>query len=174
MRLIAVDPGANHPACAEFLDGVLVRSGRVKLPRTLVRYDPLDRARCIAGFVNNDYNLIEANEVVIELPQVYARSKSKGDPNDLILLAAVCGAIAARCMHAKVTCYRPRQWAGNVPKTTTGDPWKSPRGQRIWSRLSASERAATSNDHDSTDSVGIGLFRLGRLAPRVVLPGALP
>lgn len=170
--LLAVDPGARHPAVASFVNGVLTRAERIPLPGKFARLTPLARASAIAREIDELVVLRLFDRVVIELPQVYARGKSKGDPNDLILLAAVCGAVAARCTGEVVT-YRPREWAGNIPKATTGDPWESPRGRRIWSRLADSERAGVEKSHDAVDAAGIGLFDLGRLTPRRVFPGAV-
>jgi hypothetical protein len=41
--------------------------------------------------------------------------------------------------------------------------WGTPRGRRIWSRLSEAERALCPDQNDAIDAVGIGLWALGRL-----------
>ena len=74
-------------------------------------------------------------ELIIELPQVYAKShqvgvKSKADPNDLIELAATVGAIT-QTIDAPVVVYLPAEWKGQVPKAIMHD--------RARARLTADE-----------------------------------
>jgi hypothetical protein len=109
-------------------------------------------------------------QVVIEWPQIYRASKSKGDPNDLPGLAGVGMAIAAR-LDVEVVSYLPRQWAGGTRKAETGDPLDSPRGRLVWRCLSPDERGRVVPSHDAIDAVGLGLHHLGRLQRRVY-PGA--
>lgn len=100
--------------------------------------------------------------IAIEKPQVYARSRSKGDPNDLINLAGVVGAITellGRSFDAKVVAYLPAEHKGNVPKEVTAD--------RMFQRLTDMEKGrlvlpAKSLQHNVFDAVWIGLYHLGR------------
>jgi hypothetical protein len=132
------------------------------------------------------------DSVVFERPQWYARAKSKGDPNQLAGVAGVAanvtGMLWKNCIH--VTSPTPAEWIGQVSKVcpacegrkTTkrtdgkkgrGAPriciechnsaWGTPRGRRIWSRLSEAERALCPDQNDAIDAVGIGLWALGRL-----------
>lgn len=112
-------------------------------------------------------------ELAFEWPQVYRGAKSKGDPNDLPGLAGVGMAVAGMLPGLElVRSPTPAQWSGQLPKSTTGDPWASPRGQRVRSRLSPAELGLVQAQHDAIDAVAIGLWALGRLAPRRVFPGA--
>ena len=178
--LLTLDPGMGHPACAVFKDGRLVDCMRIagSLDTTA---DPAMRSCVVADgvmawFSARDFDLLD--EVAMELPQFYSRKKSKGDPNKLALLVLVCGAVAARMRTeygCAITCYHPGEWAGQLPKSTKrGEALTSPRGLRVVSKLSDAERGALADDHDSVDSVGIGLHHLGRFAPVRVFPGALP
>ncbi len=108
--------------------------------------------------------------LVAELPQFYAVGKGKGNPNKLALLTLVVGAVAGQLA---VPCYDflPAEWIGGVPKAEAGDPWKSPRGAIIGSRLRPAERLRVASNHDSVDVAGIGLKILGRL-DKGVFPGA--
>lgn len=114
------------------------------------------------GAVNAVANKIyfDATELAIELPQVYDRARSKGDPNDLIQLAAVVGGIVDR-LGRKTAIYLPREWKKQVPKKIMCE--------RIESRLSEVERAevelpaSAKLKLDVWDAVGIGLHHLGRL-----------
>jgi hypothetical protein len=105
-----------------------------------------------------------------ERPQIYRETKSRGDHNDLPPLAAVGTAVAcmlrARLMRLRVLSPTPAEWSGQLPKATTGDPWRTPRGRRIASRLREDEIACVPAQHDCIDAVGIGLHVLGRLGIR--------
>lgn len=178
---LAVDPGLNAPACARFVGGVLVRAEPVRVPRAYSKLDMIDRCRKVAELINGWY--LEQREMglgarmldvhlVVERPQIYRASKSKGDPNDLPPMVGIDAALAT-LMGCPVTSYLPREWVGGTSKVETGDAWMSPRGQRVWSRLSEAERqAVVVVTHDVVDSVGLGLFHLGRFTPRQVYPGS--
>ena len=110
--------------------------------------------------------------LVIEWPQVYRAGKSKGDPADLLPLVGVGMCLAGLLHPGAIKSPTPAEWIGQLPKSTTGDPWASARGQRIGSRLSDVERGRVVPSHDAVDAVGIGLYCLGRLERRRVFPGA--
>jgi len=54
--------------------------------------------------------------LVIELPQVYQGGKAKGDPNDLIKLAALVGALSYTIKSVRTILVSPGQWKGQLPK----------------------------------------------------------
>jgi hypothetical protein len=102
------------------------------------------------------------DEAVIELPQVYPRSKP--DPNDLIVLAASAGRAREAIGWSKSRFVLPREWKG----TLNGDAM----AVRIVEALSEDERRVyfaavdkiPEGSHDNVaDAVGIGLWKLGRL-----------
>jgi len=182
--LLAFDPGADHPACAFFRAGILQCAERVRVDEGWKDLPPVARAvriaeACLRWGIGRE---AEPRVLVCEHPQVYRAKKSKGDPNDLILLATINGALAGmlalavskRDIGLQILSPTPAEWAGQLPKATTGDPWLSPRGLRIRERLSDAEALVVQPSHDALDSVGIGLHVLGRFAPRHVYPGALP
>lgn len=107
------------------------------------------------------------DHVVIEWPQVYTAGKSKGDPNDLLPLVGVGCALCALASYAKLWRFLPAEWKGQLPK---GEAYET----RLRARLSAQELAviedAGSLTHNTLDAVGLGLFFLGRFAPRKVFP----
>ena len=95
-----------------------------------------------------------------EFPQVYTQSKSKGDPNDLISLAAVDGAIADGC-EGEVITLKPRDWKGQLHNDATDE--------RIRGRLTAAEtkilaecKCPPSLLHNVVDAIGIGLKAVNR------------
>lgn len=166
MKLLAIDPGLRYPAIARFEDGVLVYASRVPIPRGITTHTPvLERCRAIAIALIGDYR---PDVVITEYPQIYVREKSKGDPNNLIPLAAIGACIAGLLPSTKIISPKPKDWTGNLPKSEEGNPWDSPRGRRIWGRLSAEERVRVVPSHDAVDSVGIGLWYLGRFDRRRV------
>lgn len=174
---LALDPGIRYPACAIFVDGKLVSASRVKLPGKLAKLPMGARVREVSLLIEawvsgQGYDRETIEHVVFECPQVYRAGRSKGDPNDLIPLALVGGYVAGIYVHATVTNPLPREWIGQLPKSTKGDPWASARGELVARRLDATERAAVVPSHDAIDAVGIGLFHLDRLIRRV-LPGAV-
>lgn len=165
--LLAVDPGLRYPAAAFFRDGVLTKASRVPVPTAWAK---LPRGERVFRIV---YAIVEwtgetPDHLVAEFPQVYRAGKSPGDPNDLLPLAAIAVGIGIR-FGLVPDCVLPRDWIGQVPKHEKGDPWRSPRGGLIWSRLSACERGRVVASHDAIDATGIALFATGRLAR--VLPG---
>lgn len=173
--LLALDPGIRYPAVALFADGELVFASRVKLPGKLTKLQMGERVRQIGNliYVHVAQYVTSVDHLVYECPQIYSRRKSKGDPNDLIPLALVCGLVSGRFPAATVTALKPREWCGQLPKSTVAsEVWTSARGELVARRLNAAERASVVSSHDAIDATGIGLFHLDRLYRRV-LPGAV-
>ena|SRR5688500_1924883 len=164
--LLACDPGLRYPAAAWFTDGVLVKASRVKI-KVDTSEQIAKRCRDI-GLAIADWCPGLPDALIVEWPQIYTADKSKGDPNNLIGLAGVGACLAGLFPNSSILSPRPREWTGNIPKSETGDPWKSPRGQRVWDRLNATERLAVVPSHDAIDAVGLGLFALGRFTRRRV------
>lgn len=97
--------------------------------------------------------------VVIELPQIYPGSRSKGNPNNLIKLAFEAGRLIGDKAFETVL---PRQWKGTIKKEVML--------RRILSRLTDEEIAMLkalklpkSKEKECIDAIGIGLWKLGRL-----------
>ena len=173
-RLLALDPGTKHPAIASFLDGKLVRADRVKVPACVAKMGRLERCRTIANLVVDRAMKFSDGNVyahfVAEMPQIYNRRSSKGDPNKLMLLALVVAAVAGE-MDITSYDYLPAEWIGGIPKSTkAGDAWTSPRGAIIKSRL-RDEWTLCADNNDAVDACGIGLKIIGRL-DRSIFPGA--
>lgn len=165
--LLAVDPGLRYPAAAVFQGGVLVKASRVKLKGINTKTPILERCRVIALSIV-DWAQVTPDIIVSEYPQVYTRDKSKGDPNQLIPLAAIGACLAGLFPSTQIISPKPRDWTGNIPKSEDGDPWASARGRRIWGRLTPAERSCVVPSHDSVDAVGLGLYALGRFERRRV------
>jgi hypothetical protein len=158
--LLAVDPGLRGCGVALFDGGRLVRCAYVRGSR-----DGQDAAAWaeMAGEVYA-WGGADATRVVSEFPKVYSVGKSKGDPEDLLQLAAVVGAISAHWGSEGITLevVRPYQWKRQVPKDIMTS--------RIINLLDAQEGAqaragmpAKSYQHNVWDAIGIGLNALGRI-----------
>lgn len=169
MRLLAVDPGLRACGCAVFSDGALVAASYVcsTLGRETAA-QAVATARAVAAYAQRLCGVVD--EVALEWPVVYATRIRRGlagaDPNDLLGLAAVDGAVAALVGAPSVT-YAPREWKGQMPHGALE--------ARVRSRLDAGELRVlndavaalpASKSHNVVDAVGVGLHQVGRLAPR--------
>lgn len=179
--VLALDPSyGGSCGVAAFRDGRLTVAGDVS-PRmygTREADDPVVRALNVARAVIKwgECNAVRPAVLACEWPQIYRATKSKGDPNQIVPLAAVVQAVAtlqwANNPQIKIVSYKPAEWAGQLPKDTK-NPKSSPRGLRILSKLESSEVTIWSAlGHDAIDAVGIGLHYLGRLTPHRVFAGA--
>jgi len=153
--LLAVDPGLSCSGVAVFdaLDHSLQRAA----PITALGRDRLQiPQRCLMMAAAIRAYGDTPDYLVCEWPQIYTSGKGKGDPNDLIPLAVICGMLAAQYPSASVYTYAPREWKGQVPKRVMVT--------RVLGRLSDEELALlTTSDHNAIDAIGIGLWHLGRL-----------
>lgn len=156
--LIAIDPGVH--AC-----GVAMFStyGDLRLA-ALVRAAPQGSwamaAQAVCELVRVSRDSESGCVAVIERPRIYP-GRRREDPNDLLSLAGVVGAItmALHIYGARVDHVFPADWKGQVPKRQMGE--------RILARLSAGELArvedAGSKTHNIVDAIGIGLFANKRM-----------
>lgn len=151
--LVPIDPGKLACAAAVFspyLGGHTLRAVYYGLdPKALERL--VDAHRC-------QHPACPA-ECVLEVPQVYSRSTSKGDPNDLVAIAVEGGRM---CSPYRTTYVKPAAWKGQVPKHI--------HHMRIRKILSGEEAAIidsypilASKRHNLLDAVGLGLRTLGRM-----------
>lgn len=184
--VLAIDPSVTSPGASLFRHGVLFACDRVRIPKTVAALPAGQRWLRVAQEIGAWWDDVRENAgyirtVVFECPQIYTREKSKGDPNKLIGLAGVgqsvavlitAGNIAQRVRPPEILTPLPAEWTGQLPKFTKGDVWKSPRAQRIASRLQPAERALVPAQHDAIDSLGLGLWALGRYERARVFPGA--
>jgi hypothetical protein len=200
--LIAVDPSVNSPGVSLFRFGKLVACTRVGIASSVADLPIGQRYMRVGMLIAawwqetcDDVDGVTHNHVVrtvcYEHPKWLseAAGKTKGNPNDLAGLVGVGQSFATfmACHNAHVgqrppellTPY-PDEWTGQVPKTVKTpkgnkipkNPWESPRGERIRSRLEASELAVAPAQHDAIDSIGLGLHALGRYERVRIFPGA--
>lgn len=113
MKLIAFDPDFHSTSYAVIKDGRLTRVGVIRTSKKLKGLaaiaDQIKQSTTIIGY----FDL-----VVVEVPKAYPRSKVQ--PNDLIGLAIVAGAVAnSVCADMAQPAYLlayPQQWKGTVDK----------------------------------------------------------
>jgi hypothetical protein len=136
--LISIDPGKT-PGIAVFKDGVLVDCG-------------IDTSQTPYAPSGPDF------QCVCEIPQVYRIGKGKGDPNDLVMVAACAGRMTA--LFPNPSFVKPERWKAQVDGDIMCD--------RIVKFLTPGEASKIPNYPDSyrhnvIDAIGIGLWKLGRM-----------
>lgn len=143
--MISIDPGVKGCGVAVWRHGTLIGAA----------YETDSDPRMLAHKVptNDDTD----GDLVIEMPQVYARSKSKGDPNDLIKLAVMVGRIL-QSNQGLQWVYLPRQWKGQVPKDILTERTKRALTNLELDRVYLPK--APSLHHNVWDAIGIGLHHL--------------
>lgn len=150
MRLLAVDPGVRACGWAYFETGnkSLLGCGlaRSKEPGDMLAFDNMIRS------------LPGRACLLVERPQLYRQSKSKGDPEDLARLLILCGMLAAERPH-DTHLIKPRQWKGTVPKTNRlADYVIHKRNMRRWGSDYLFLGIPGSLAHNVADAVGLGTW----------------
>lgn len=168
--LIAFDPGLRCSGISFFADGVLVDARIARISQGAGR--DCRGAHAMASAVLKtvaDRPLDPPVEVIYERPQVYM-SGAGGDPDDVMQLAYVNGAVAGRL----TTIHRPRdlrfkgyyarQWKGQVPKNIHHSRVREALDDDELGRLdSGLDGVAASLRHNALDAVGLGLTQVHRL-----------
>ena len=194
MNLLSVDPGVNFCGAALFNPGgTLVAAkairgsgfkndiaGLRKVAVDLYQWADFTAKR---AWIDGRCGL-GVSVLAMEWPQVYAgRQRGRKDPNNLLPLAALDGAIATKFFDTSTfALYLPHDWKGSKKA--------NPTARWVLSRLSNEERAQvedldafeaalaiaeSENEdvghyvHNTVDAIGIGLHHLGRLGKRRVI-----
>lgn len=191
-ELIAVDPGLRHCGVALFLGGELKAAGLVENPNTGRGPSAWrDMAFAVDGwagsvwagihsdwkerFTLSDYPTVDRSSLALEVMQVYGGPR-KEDPNDLLELNGVQGAISATVDDLdEIVAYLPRQWKGQVPKDVMCRRITKP-GRLTEQELENTGLVRADNAigakhpnipthllHNVLDAIGIGLYHLNRL-----------
>jgi len=160
--LYAIDPGLRHCGLAVFnLEAKVLNFAC--LVRNFSKEDGPNAWKGMSKAVITASAANVGDFAVFEFPRVYQGGKQKGDPADLMELAAVVGSLAARYEKKGVESQRyfPHEWKKQMTKEMTQ--------VRILERLSKDEaKRVEKADHNIFDAVGIGLFHLGRFNPKKV------
>ena len=154
--MLAIDPGINGCGVAEFDNGVLGCAYYVPATERAQAYSSrraYDMAAKVMAYRRESSPLVEG---WVEWPQVYRAGRSKGDPNDLLLVAGVAGALGFNSV-------LPAEWKGQLPKEVVMQRVKA---ALSYYELGCVELPAKSLQHNVWDAIGIGLFACGRFNPR--------
>lgn len=156
-QLVAIDPGVKKCAIAVFDDDQLTDAFYVTTSHHDVAEGACEMVDQMLARIN-DFDV----RVVIERPQIYAGSKAKGNPNDLLDLSFVAGTFNA-VMDRACAAYLPAEWKGQVPKDIHHKRLSeyfaengSIEEMYAWKSINKLKK-----DHDLRDAVGLGLFHLG-------------
>lgn len=180
MRILGLDPSINSPGLSLVVDDVLLIAVRLRLTAaTLAIEERGARTNAVAMECASWCKCIapgcSVDRVVYEWPQIYGVGKSKGDPNDLIALAAI-GAAVARDLDmssSEIITPLPREWQAGTKKRLTGNAWDCTRGAKLDARLTREERANVENLHDAIDAACLALHPTERaLAKRRRAPNS--
>lgn len=165
--LIGFDPGLREAGLAVFEGNKLTRATLVRSPEKEKRGPEawLAMAKAVADELHLDFLNTQSRRLtlVVEHQQVYQQKFWKGDPDDLLQLAGVNGAVCKSIWADRYIHTLPRQWKGTVKK----EVWT----KRIESKLTPEEiqnlvPCPASLRHNLLDGVGLGLWYLGRLGKR--------
>jgi hypothetical protein len=138
ISIIAIDPGLRCTGVAYYTPlGDWEASSIRPKGRSLI-----ERIDQILERIGSDY----WDLAVIEKPQVYQGRLQKGDPNDLIDLAVLVGALVCHINATKFLLPRPQEWKGQVPKEI--------HHRRIRKAVPGLGRQSK----DALDAVGLGLY----------------
>lgn len=175
-KVISIDPGLARVAYAVWdpETGALLRAGLV-IKEHDIATERAQKWADTAWAVDDELGLSNGEEIwlVVEVPQVYSGPREE-DPNDLIDLAGVCGAIAAKVLCGRVEWSpKPREWKGQAPKRITV--------ARVDERLKAEETeliewpSVKRFEQDVYDALHLGIVYLEREGLREIpLPQRYP
>jgi hypothetical protein len=155
--LVAIDPGKKHNGYAIFELGVLIEADLVK------GHGALDAARNTARTVNSFPSGF--NKLVVEDQQLY-RGVSRANPNDMLAVAYVSGALAALIPHTELIQPMPRVWTKGKPKEIRHKillDWRASPLEDSELQLLSSIKLPKTLKHNVLDAVALGLYALGRL-----------
>lgn len=179
--LLAIDPSIVSPGVALFRNSLLIANDVLKV-KPVKEDNEGTRAQTAADAIivwlwetgKRLLTMPQDLEITYEWPQIY-EDDGPAVANAIIGMAAVDAAVTMACRMRyglrTIHSFKPAEIWGQLPKHKSGSYYHSdrcPRGTRVWSRLSDSERAIAVDQHDAGDSVGIGLHKLGRLGLRRV------
>jgi hypothetical protein len=164
--LLAIDPGKWKAGAALFNDDDQLVAAKLLSSRSK---NPAQAAKEI-GDEAAWFSTGQVDTICCEWPNVRSRQRQKGDPNDLLFLTMINGAVFA-AVEADVREMVPvNDWKGQLDKDTTKGrilgEW--PDGFEplvsMPPKVNMTERRLLGDnpDHNVLDAVGIGLWKLHR------------
>jgi hypothetical protein len=163
VNVVGIDPSVHGTGIAIFEGGVLTRVfvNDTKIIARTHSYGEIARRAlsdiCKISFPWTDW-------IICEVPQIY--KDSPGDPNDLVAVSMVAGALCATIPALNVHTVKPKEWKGQVPKQV--------HHPRIWRQLVGMELAVATaakekygpRFHNAMDAIGLGLWKLRKEGKR--------
>jgi len=167
--LLAIDPGVKTVGWCVFNEGRYIGSGLARPYNNLTTLSAMEESIKIIHEKWEEFlsGTIRPEVLVIERPQVYQQQFLKGDPNDLIPLAIIGGAIWNNMKPKEVVFPQPKQWKGQVPKDVMTE--------RTIKQLTKQEQELLKDDvtripsslrHNVYDAIGIALWQVNRKGAR--------
>lgn len=152
--LVSLDPGKHVSGFGIFVDRELVACGLAESPADLLYHWAAypDRACFGRGW---------PERVVMELPKIYDKRRWKGDPNDLLPIAAAGAMILGALRPARFRVVLPEDWKGQTPKKVQNTRDRRALSPTELAVLDAAPVAA-GKLHNVIDGIGIGLRELKR------------
>lgn len=152
---VSLDPGLHHFGVALWsFSGELVKArlitSRAKTP------NGLETGTIVANALNLELFDSYGIDVVCEIPQVYTRDKSKGNPNTLVELACAGSFVLGRLKGTPHTVL-PAEWKGQLPKEVVEERCKIHLSKEEKERILLPIKSLR---HNVWDAIGIGLFFL--------------
>lgn len=167
MRHVSIDPGKHACSIACWKDCQLNYAGMVNNPfkdspgkERAEQWGNLGRmvAGVIATYLPKHFDT-DPVSLIVEVPQIYPGVREE-DPNDLIDLAGVLGAVICAAAYSTVRWSPfPREWKGQLPKEVTKT--------RVEKKLTDAEKTAIEWPkprlrHNVYDAIHLGIVYLDR------------
>lgn len=159
-QIISIDPGLHKVAfaCWDHATGLLLEARLVEHKHEIAT----ERGQKWKDIASTLHVFIPQRDTdwVIEVPQVYRDMKGK-DPNDLVDLGGVLGAVVATGLFESHVVWSPlpREWKGQLPKEVTQ--------KRVNAKLSNQEKTLIkwpipSLCHNVYDAIHLGIVYMER------------
>lgn len=158
MILLSIDPGARGCGCAWWVEGTLLHALYVASGAAEREVGPAGWVAAVAAVEAASSEVLgglRPDGVIVEQMQVYTRGK--GDPRDLLSLAAIGGGLFCAFSDARPIGLLPSVWKGQVPRLVMGNRIeKRLRDLGWWERVRVPKQKTHLND--VLHGVGLGLF----------------
>jgi len=156
--VVSIDPGKHACSVAVWFGETLMRAAYIEniLDSKTDGARWLDLGAKVGAFILSQS--FDPPNLVLEVPEIYPGVR-KEDPNDLIQLAGVLGAICGYVRGSVVWCPHPKQWKGQLPKKVSQ--------ARVEGKLTDQEKARiiwpkANLRHNVYDAIHLGLVYLKR------------
>jgi hypothetical protein len=161
LPLLSCDPGKRHAGFALWTPTGPRDTWELQAAK-LEEFDhPVEASAAAVGFVGGHF------QAAVEVPQVYSAGFSRGDPNDLIDITLVAGAVLGAADRSSIW-FKPREWKGQVDPDVMVTRVRSKLTQKELDRVQLPTKRGgkgvrVSVSHNVFDAIGVGLYALKKL-----------